>query len=175
MEQATLIKPLAPPTDPAAAPPDSDLFGLFKFEVPGVAVPQGSWVPFISKTTGHAMAKPSNEKELNRWRKLVAETAAYSKPEWLREPWDRPIFLSVIFVRERSPNDYLTDGVTLRKGAHRFPDTAPDGDKLDRAIWDALTGVLFTNDSRVVSWVGAKRFGDVGEQARTLIDVGFLR
>jgi crossover junction endodeoxyribonuclease RusA len=174
MEQATLISPLTPPTDPAAAPLDSDLFGLFKFEVVGEAVPQGSKKGFVDNF-GHVRVIDDNKTALNRWRKLVAETATYSKPEWLRELWDGPIFLSIVFVRERSPNDYLTDGVTLRKGAHRYPDTAPDGDKLDRAIWDALTGVLFTNDSRVVSWVGVKRFGEVGEQARTLIDVGFLR
>lgn len=174
MEQATLIEPLTPPTDPSAAPPEADLFGLFKFEVIGEAVPQGSKKGFVDNF-GHVRVIDDNKTVLNRWRKLVAETAAYSKPEWLREPWDGPIFLSIVFVRERSPNDYLSDGVTLRKGAHRYPDTAPDGDKLDRAIWDALTGILFTNDSRVVSWVGAKRFGEVGEKARTLIDVGFLR
>lgn len=174
MEQATLLKPVEPPTVPAASPGDSDLFGLYKFEVLGEAVPQGSKKGFLDKF-GHVRVVDDNKTALNRWRKLVAETAAYSKPAWLREPWDGPVFLSLVFVRERSPNDYLADGVTLRKGAHRYPDTAPDGDKLDRAIWDALTGVLFTNDSRVVSWVGAKRFGDVGEQARTLIDVGFLR
>src|SRR6185295_17251084 len=105
MEQATLLKPVEPPSDPAASPCDSDLFGLYKFEVLGEAVPQGSKKGFLDKF-GHVRVVDDNKTALNRWRKLVAETAAYSKPAWLREPWDGPVFLSVVFVRERSPNDY---------------------------------------------------------------------
>jgi len=155
------------------APPSADVFGRWLFDVDGVAVPQGSFVAFLSKTTGRAMGKPSNEKELNAWRKLVADTAIYHRPDWLREPWDGPVAVSLVFVRARG-DDYLADGVTLKKGARRYPDTAPDGDKLERAIWDALTGVAFTNDARVVDWHGTKRYAALGERARVDIVVDFL-
>lgn len=47
----------------------------------------------------------------------------------------------------------------------------PDGDKLTRAIWDALTGVAFEDDSQVVEWHGVKRRAEVGEPAGVFIEV----
>lgn len=175
MEQTAFLAPPQPPSGPDLLPPDNDLFGLWKFEVRGEAVPQGSMVPFISKYDGKARLKPSNEKELKAWRKTVADTALLHRPPWLREPWDGPVYAAFIYIRERSQNDYLADGVTLSKGARRYPDTAPDKDKLDRAMFDALTGVAFTNDGRVVSGPSVKRFAGPGEKARVLADIGFLR
>lgn len=173
MEQATLIAPLSPPT-PSEGLEEMRVRELWKFRVEGEAVPQGSWVPFISKTTGHAMAKPSNEAELNAWRKTVAQTARYNLPPWLREPHNGAVTVKLMLVRKRNDSDYLSDGTTLRKGAPRFPATAPDGDKCERAIWDALTGIAFTNDARIVSWCGSKRFADLSERPHVDIDIGFL-
>lgn len=171
MEQSTLIAPLTPPTPPD--PADLPVRDLWKFRVDGVAVPQGSWVAFISKSTGHAMAKPSNEKELKAWRRHVANTARAKRPPWLREPRDGPIYVALMFIRERG-DDYLTDGRTLRKGARRFPDTSPDVDKLTRAMLDALTDVAFTNDARVVTCLATKRYAEIGERAHVDVDIGFL-
>lgn len=172
MEQATLIEPLAPPTpaDPAQALPVRD---LWKFRVDGVAVPQGSMVAFVSATTGRAMMKPSNEKALKAWRKLVADTARAMRPPWLREPADGSIYVALTFVRERG-EDYLADGITLKRGARRFPHTAPDIDKLTRAMLDALTGIAFTNDARVVTCLATKRYAELGERAHVDVDIGFL-
>ncbi len=163
--QGTLLEPLAPPSL------DPPIGITWRFEVIGHPEPQGSFKPIISATTGRAMLKSSNETVLRRWRKLVAETARAKLPPWLAEPLDQPVYVSLIFVRERSPNDYLVDGHTLRKGAPRFPDTKPDVDKLERAMLDALTGVAFVNDSRVVSCVALKRFADLGEAERVIVEV----
>lgn len=153
MESASLIRPLS------ASEIDEPKLS-WHFEVEGAAVPQGSWVAFASKTTGFAMAKPSNEKALNAWRDHVAGTARRALPSWLDQPLDAPCFVSLIFVRARNDSDYLADGVSLRKGAPVFPATAPDIDKLTRAMLDALTGVAFVNDSRVVSCMAIKRFAE---------------
>lgn len=172
MEQATLLRPVEPPIlDDGLS--DLPVRDLWKFRVEGEAVPQGSMVAFISKTTGRAMMKPGNEKALKAWRRHVAQTASASRPPWLREPYDGPVYVALLFVRERG-NDYLTDGHTLRKGARRFPDTAPDIDKLTRAMLDALTDVAFTNDARVVTCVAMKRYAEIGERAHVDVDIGFL-
>ena len=34
----------------------------------------------------------------------------------------------------------------------------PDGDKLERALWDALTGLAFADDRQVIGWSGLKRY-----------------
>lgn len=163
---------MGPPT--LELPTGAEVYGIYKFRVEGEAVPQGSKKGFVDKF-GHVRVVDDNKAALNRWRKTVAEAAHYSKPGWLAELWDGPIGLSALFVRARKPTDFLADGVSLKAGAHRWPSTAPDGDKLDRGIFDSLTDVLFTNDSRIVDWAGRKRFGGPGQAAHTLIDVYFLR
>lgn len=41
------------------------------------------------------------------------------------------------------------------------PHVIPDGDKLERAVWDALQRAgVFANDSQVTSWTGEKRYAD---------------
>lgn len=174
MEQATLLAPVEPPQPADSGIPSSELHGMWKFRVNGAAVPQGSWVAFIHPATGHAMAKPSNEAELYRWRNYVGNVARGCRPAWLREPWDGPIYIALAVCRARSPRDFLADGVTLRAGARRYPDTAPDSDKLERAIFDALTGIAFTNDARVVTNLTTQRFGGPGERAHVNVDIGFL-
>lgn len=42
-----------------------------------------------------------------------------------------------------------------------YPSVKPDIDKLERATLDALTGILFADDSQVVSSRTAKVYGDV--------------
>ena len=173
MEQATLIEPLAPPAAPTATDDGMRPTHVWRFRVWGEAVPQGSKKAFIDKL-GHARCVDDNKTALLRWRRHVGKSAEATRPDWLTAPSDGAIVLSLVFVRERSPNDYLADGVTLRKGARRFPETSPDGDKLDRAMWDALTGIAFTNDARVVSWTGVKRFAEKDERAHVDVDVGYL-
>lgn len=119
------------------------------------------------------MMKPSNEKELKAWRQQVAQSAMAVRPPWLREPSDGSIYVSLAFVRERG-DDYLADGHTLKKGARRYPDTAPDIDKLTRAMLDALTDVAFTNDARVVTCLATKRYAEIGESAHVDVDIGVL-
>lgn len=172
MQQATLLRPVEPPI-PDDGLDDLPVRDLWKFRVEGEAVPQGSMVAFISKTTGRAMMKPSNEKALKTWRRHVEQTASAARPPWLRKPADGSIYVALLFVRERG-EDYLVDGTTLKKGARRFPDTAPDIDKLTRAMLDALTQVAFTNDARVVTCLATKRYAEVGERAHVDVDIGFL-
>lgn len=172
VEQTTLLRPVEPPV-PDDGLGDLPVRDLWKFRVEGIAVPQGSMVAFVSATTGRAMMKPNNEKALKAWRQHVAQSASAARPPWLREPADGSIYVALAFVRERG-EDYLSDGVTLRKGARRFPDTAPDIDKLTRAMLDALTDVAFTNDARVVTCLATKRYAEKGERAHVDVDIGFL-
>lgn len=47
----------------------------------------------------------------------------------------------------------------------------PDGDKLERAINDALTGVVFADDSALVSWCGSKRLAEIDETPGVFIEI----
>lgn len=146
----------------------------WRFTVEGDPEPQGSWVAFIDKRSGRAYAKPSNRTELARWRRHVEKTAKADLPEWLTEPHDGPVIVNLLVVRRRSDNDYLVDGVTLSKGARRFADTAPDNDKVERAIFDALTEIAFTNDARIFDNRTRKVIGSPGVGPYVDVEIGFV-
>jgi len=165
MSQQLLLEPVLPPVDSLHEG------NVWRFEIEGHPEPQGSMKPLISKTTGFPMLKATNETALKRWRKLITKTAYANRPEWLMAPLDQPVFVSLTFVRERSPHDYLANGYSLRKGAPRHPATTPDIDKLTRAMLDGLTGVAFINDSRVVSCMATKRFATLGETERVIVEI----
>jgi crossover junction endodeoxyribonuclease RusA len=72
-----------------------------------------------------------------------------------RPPIDGPVSIRIDFVMPRP----------LSTPKRRTPPAIkkPDGDKLERAVWDALTHVVWTDDSRVVEWGGSKRVAEIGE------------
>ncbi len=41
-----------------------------------------------------------------------------------------------------------------------YPDTKPDHDNLEKALYDALEGIIYTNDSRIVRKTFEKRWGN---------------
>lgn len=41
-----------------------------------------------------------------------------------------------------------------------YPITKPDADKLARAVWDALKGIIYTDDSQIVRLTLSKDYGD---------------
>jgi len=63
-------------------------------------------------------------------------------------PWDGPISISIDFFFDR-PKSVRSEHKT----------TKPDVDKLERGIFDALTGILFVDDSQVVRSAATKQFG----------------
>lgn len=91
--------------------------------------------------------------DLIRWRKEVkrAADAASLMAEGdakfpIPKPW--PVRVDLRFV--------LT---APAKCPRKRPTVKPDGDKLERAIFDALTGTLFEDDSQVVEGSWSKDYG----------------
>ena len=118
------------------------------FEVRGLPIAQGSsraWVvagkPIITSTA----------KGLSSWRRLVADVAQQYAPEQL---WDGPVRIDLDF------------GVPKPKSAPKtrrvWPDKRPDLDKLTRAVLDALTHIVFQDDSQVVEINATKDYGPPG-------------
>jgi crossover junction endodeoxyribonuclease RusA len=67
------------------------------------------------------------------------------------------LFCRFVYVR---PLSHLKKSGGLTKGAPTMMVRSPDVDKLCRAVLDALTGVLFVNDSQVVRLVAVKEYGE---------------
>jgi len=123
------------------------------FTVFGVAQPKGSMKAFVPKGWRRPILTDSN-KSVNSWAQLVAEGA--SRALSAKTPGDRGLLetgvrLTVGFYLPR-PKKYQKRGLTP---SHL---TKPDLDKLVRAVKDALTHVIWNDDSQVIELVARKDY-----------------
>lgn len=127
---------------------------LFHFWVPGIAKPQGSKRAFVNPKTNRAIIVEDN-KGTRDWRTDVrnAATEAIGRGDRINEG---PVVIRLQFTMKRplsTPKTKPTPPAVKK----------PDLDKLERAILDALTGILFADDSQVVALHGTKRIAEVDE------------
>lgn len=116
------------------------------FIVTGRAVPQGG-LRIIPLPDGRRVLAPNNSASLNPWRKRVRQAAKAAMRQAKSEPFgpEIPVYVQIqfCFLRPKS-----VDRV--------HPTVKPDIDKLERAVLDSLTGVVFADDAQVV-WVSKKK------------------
>lgn len=118
------------------------------FEVDGVPAPQGS-----KRHVGGGRLIESS-KRLKPWRDQVIR-AAEEKAETLDGPLTGRLSVSAHFYFERPKHS---------KYEHPIGRGIGDGDKLTRAVWDALTlGGLIADDALICAWRGSKQWADPGE------------
>lgn len=143
---------------PVAVAWDLDVF------VPGDPTTKGSIIAIKHRTTGKAIAIPSNSTNQKAWGAHVRAVALEAWGE--RGPMLGPVVIVCRFVKPR------------RKSAPKNgtpPHTRqPDGDKLERAVWDSLSKLVWGDDSQVVLWGGSKREADAGEMPGVYIRVAEL-
>lgn len=118
--------------------------------------PQGSARAMIitDKKTGRPRAAVfTDNPDLELWRKEVtkaAEAAVFmltgENPFPIRKPFPARVDLKF----------FLTAPASVKRA---WPSVKPDGDKLERGIFDALTGVLFEDDSQVCEGSWSKQYG----------------
>ena len=124
--------------------------------VRGQPKPKGSMRGFADPY-GHVHVVPDNPRDLKAWSSAIrhaAETAMADRPV-IRGP----VKVQAAFTLLRPRGHYGAHG--LLPSAPAYPTTKPDGDKLERACWDALKGVVWTDDALVVEWHGRKAYGEV--------------
>lgn len=115
--------------------------------VPGKASPQGS-----KKHVGHGILVESC-KEVGPWRERVALAVAAQGEALIQKPEPVSVILHFILPRPTSTSKKNTPPATKR----------PDLDKLVRAILDALTHILYEDDSQVNFVTATKRLAELGE------------
>jgi Holliday junction resolvase RusA-like endonuclease len=143
------------------------------FDVLGTPAPKGSARAIL--VNGHARMVPGgsgpNAKAMRRWDAAVREAAAAAIGEVIAPPFVAvPIRVMITFHLARPGGHYGKQG--LRPSAPRYPIVAPDLDKLTRLTADALTGIVFDDDSRIVALVVEKRYALPGKEgARIGVEV----
>ena len=122
--------------------------------IPGTPQQQGS-----KRSLGAGRPFIEANRNLAPWR---ADAIAYLQAEWRgRGPITEPVSLDVAFDFARPASHYGTgrNAGVLKDSAPSAKATAPDLDKLCRALGDALTqsGVL-RDDALIVEWVARKQW-----------------
>jgi Holliday junction resolvase RusA-like endonuclease len=142
-------------------------------------VPQKNGQPFRSKTNGRIVVSVVDDNPNGRdWKNRVADAA---RQQWgarllLTEPlWFRATFY---LLRPKGHHGTGRNAAVVKESSPQFPDGRPDVLKLTRAIEDALSGVVWKDDSQIVSERIDKRYGDkphveieIGVLPATLADV----
>jgi Holliday junction resolvase RusA-like endonuclease len=102
------------------------------------------------------------------WRKAIQ---SYAHDAYHDDLLIEPVVIGLEFVFLRPGTHYLKrkSGLVLRPDAPPFPDVTPDLTKLVRAVEDALTGVIWRDDCRVVGQSNLKVYGQV-QGARIVIE-----
>ncbi|SHR61994.1 Holliday junction resolvase [Mycobacteroides abscessus subsp. abscessus] len=116
--------------------------------VPGKAAPQGS-----KRHVGRGVLVESS-KDLKPWRSEVAyfaQRAMSGRPIYTQTPL--AVELGFVMPRPTSAPKTKTPPAIKR----------PDTDKLERAILDALTHVVYDDDSVIIDLHGRKRIAEIGE------------
>lgn len=121
---------------------------MIRFTVEGKPQPQGSSRMFPVKTpAGNHMILTSANRALKPWRKLVSVEAQQAEGAMIRLG---PLRLTASF--------YFAPPKKMPKDRHGMT-TKPDIDKLIRGIADALTGILYLDDSQIVETRALKLYG----------------
>ncbi len=115
------------------------------FIIPGKCATKGSANSFIDPRTGKKVWKASNAK-LSSWTKDCKKAAMAAKVPLIYKPHGVHMAVTVDFIKPKTAKQVV-------------PSVKPDADKLLRAIFDALTGLAYADDSQVVSVALMKRYG----------------
>lgn len=127
----------------------------------GLAKPAGSKTVGHTKTGAHFVRDSSGARGKD-WRRNVAQAAGIAMQN--RALLDGPVRLQITFYVPRPKAHFGAKG--LKPSAPEYPTVRPDITKLLRAVEDACTGILWRDDSQIVSQHAFKRYG---EPARCLV------
>jgi Holliday junction resolvase RusA-like endonuclease len=136
-----------------------------EFFVLGEPQPKGSWVPMKTrdKVTGieRLIVIPDNKRSM-QWENQVKLVASRHAPDHLV---DEPIEMWCEFCLPRPKKPKFDDA----------PGTKPDLDKLARSTGDALEGIIYANDSRIVRLNLIKAYQDGTRRVGCRIRIATIR
>jgi crossover junction endodeoxyribonuclease RusA len=132
---------------------------MIAFRVDGIPAPKGSTKAFVVR--GRAIVTEDNART-RPWAALVRDAAHESAGATIVFPRGTPVRLRVIFTLPRPVS--LPKRITTHT-------RKPDLDKLTRAVKDALTGVIWQDDSQVVALTVCKWYTTAAERPGADIEV----
>lgn len=147
---------------------------MITIDVLGVPAPKGSVRAFYKAGMQRAVIVKDNSAKQKGWDRAVREAAGDVVGEVTAPPFvDVPLLVTLTFRMAR-PGGHWGKGKNagrLTPSAPQYPRGKPDIDKLARTTLDALTGIVFDDDARIVRLVVAKEYASPGgEGARITVE-----
>lgn len=138
---------------------------MIVLHVTGTPAPKGSSraMNIGGKARLIASSSSANARKQAAWHKAVQSSVA---PNVV--PIDGPVCVAMTLRLARPRNHYGTgrNANVVKPTAPGWPLVCPDIDKLVRCTLDALTGLAFVDDSRIVSVNATKVYGEPGAEIR---------
>ncbi len=139
---------------------EGDASPVFEVTVYGTPQPAGSKkaIPFKGRDGRlHASVSDANKKA-KPWKTQVAQACGDALPEGFKL-FRGPLAATFTFYRAR-PKGHLSTKGDPRPSAPAYPITRPDALKLARGVEDAMSGVVYSDDSLIVDEHLFKRYGE---------------
>jgi Holliday junction resolvase RusA-like endonuclease len=140
-----------------------------KIVVYGTAAPAGSKTSFaLKRKDGSYVKRPDgriivntadSSKRSKPWKEMVAQAAG---EQYDGELLDGPLAVEIRFFRPHAKSHYGSgrNAAILKQSSPLFPTMKPDVLKLARGVEDALSGVVYRDDSQIVREFLEKGFDD---------------
>jgi Holliday junction resolvase RusA-like endonuclease len=137
---------------------------ITSFNVVGRPAPQGSKV-----SLGRGRFKESS-KYLDAWRNDVRNAAGKAFGEALVAG---PLLTDMVFMFSRPKCHHISSNLSrpLKDGAPFWHTSTPDCDKLQRSTNDALTGIIWEDDSQVCATLSQKIYAEPETPSGAIIHV----
>lgn len=132
---------------------------VLEFDADGRPRSKGSRV--IQKVPGQNRVRAAavQEDDLKVWTTAIRSAATLAVSDGKRlGSWPRDLPTGPVLVVSR-----FRLVLPQRLAGELVPEPAtvvPDGDKLERALWDALTGLAWVDDRQVIAWAGTKSYAN---------------
>ena len=144
-----------------------------------VPIAKGNMRAFVPKGWTRAVITDGGGKELKAFERSLREMAIEAMAKrGLACAVEQPFQIELAIYLPRPGGDFDAHG-GVRAKARTEPWVKPDLDKLERAILDSLTGVVYDDDSRVTRVVKQKKFAgpghDIGLWLRASVRPSTLR
>lgn len=138
------------------------------FDVFGTPAPGGSKNAFRHRHTGRIVVVDAGGKRTKDWRAAVAAAGRIAmNGRGILQP---PLVLTVMFRMPR-PKSHLTSSGKLRRTSPVLPVSRPDLTKLLRSTEDALTGIVWADDSHIAEQFVARMYAHPNDQPGARITV----
>ncbi len=128
----------------------------------------GSKKGFVNPKTGRVIIQESSASKNKEWRAAVCHFAFHA---YHGELLDGPLRVTFEFHRVRAKSHFGTGrnvGI-LKASAPIRPHVRPDTVKVTRSTEDACTGIIWTDDARIVDHILRKRWGPI-EGCRIIVE-----